>query len=128
MTEVWILGQWNAADALECVQQLLDCRLAQLRVGGVRHASIRKKLQPQRALGRLAQPIAGRLTIHQEASSRGMLVGVLGAGAVALFADQEQQPGAMPVAAKLLRGGDLRRDDPLGIARATPVNAAAVLP
>ena len=76
---------------LERVQQLVDGRLAQLRIGRVGHLAGRGNFVAQRAFGAERQPVLGGLAVDQVARAARVAGGGHSAGAVALLADHEQQ-------------------------------------
>ncbi len=76
----------------ERVEQFVDGRFAQFGISGVRHLACGCDLVAQRALGAERQLVFGGLAVDEESRSARLLRRAIGAGAVALLADDEQQP------------------------------------
>jgi len=75
--------------------------------------------QSQNAAGCAAQAVVGRLAVDQEPRSTGAFVGDHGAIAAAFLAyDEQHSDAALARCAQPFRRRDLRRQDPLGVARA----------
>ena len=106
--------------------QLVDRRLAQFRIRRVRHFSARHQFHVQRALARQRQLVLRRLAVNHEARADRLLVGRLRANRVPLLAHQKQQSDENARPAQLFRRQNLRRDNPLRIARPAPINALVI--
>src|SRR5919201_3975685 len=90
----------------------------------MRGATGRAEPQSQDAPGRDAQTTACRLAVHEKAAAVGGLVRPPRAVAAAFFAHDEQQADArLPEAPQRVDGGNLRREDTLGVNRAAAVEA-----
>ena len=72
--------------------QLVDCRLAQFRIGRVSHSSACGHFRPQRAFRSQCDVVLGRFAIDQKlAPCRSMIVRDLRAETVALFSNDEEE-------------------------------------
>src|SRR5919108_758610 len=84
------------------------------------------QLQPQHAARGEPEPVVGRLAVDQVAAAVTRVVRHARAVAAALLSDDEEQTdGCLAVATQPIRGGDLRGQDPLGVACAA---AAETIP
>ena len=106
--------------------KLVDRRLAQFGIRRVRHLSVRHQFHVQRTLTRQRQLVFGGLAVNHEARADRLPVGHLRADRISFFAHQKQQPGENACPAQLLSCQNLRRNNPLCVARAAPVNAPFV--
>jgi hypothetical protein len=124
-----IFGQRHAAKHHQRVEQLVDGRLAQLGKRGVRGTAVGLQPDAQRAARRRAEPVVGRLAVHEEAHARGRLpVGRAGAVAAAFLAHHEQQPEpSFAGGAQTFGGRNLCREDALGVAGAAAEYETALL-
>ena len=104
------------------LHQLVHGALAQLGIGRVRHLAGGLEDRAQGALGGQRQAIVGGLAVDEEAAALGRQVGRLGAGRVALFAGDKQQPNPESRRAQRLGGGDLGGDDSLGVGDPAPIH------
>ena len=78
-------------------------------------------------LRRGGQPVLGGFAVDQELHASGLLVRRLRALAVALLADQKQQPDMNVFGPQFLGCSNLRDDDALGVARTASVDAVRCL-
>ncbi len=76
----------------------------ELRIGGVGGPALGLDRQVERALGAEGQPVLRRLAVDQVAGARGIAVSRLGADAVRLLADHQQQPEAAGALGEQLLG------------------------
>ena len=90
------------------IEQLLDRRLAELRIPGVRRAAVGDEPAREHAARGGAEAIVGRLAVDQELRRRGNLIGRERAVAAPLFAGHEHQPDA-----RLARRAQAARPPPL---------------
>ena len=121
-------GKVHAADAFECVQQLVNGGFAQLGIGGMRQLALRDDFVTQHALGRRGQLVFGGLAVDEVARAARVFGGGVGAGAVALFAHDEQQAEIAHAGGQQAFGGDDHGgDDALGVGRAAAPDAVGVL-
>ena len=97
------------------LNQFVHRRVAEFRIGGVSHLAGCLEDRAQRAFRGQCQAIVRRFSIDQKAAALGREVRGLGAGRVALFARNKQQPNPKPSRAQRIRGGYLRRDNSLGV-------------
>ena len=88
------LGMGMRRIVLKRIQQFLDGRLAQMRIGGVRHAALRDDLVTQRALRSERELVFRGLAVDQIAAAARVAGGGIGAGAIALLAHDEKQRDA----------------------------------
>ncbi len=120
-TQHRIVRQCDLAHALQCIQQFLDCRFAQVRIRRMRHAPLRHDLKPKRAFRSEHQFALGRLTVDQVLAAARIFRRELSAGAIALLADNEQQRyPPLARSQQRLHCEDHGRDDALGVARTAP--------
>ncbi len=111
------------------VDQLVDRRLAELGKRRVRRPSGGLQHHAQDAARRETEPSSvGSPSIrYRQPAARGSRFARFGTFAAALLADHEQQPDArLAVRPQHVGRCDLRRENPLGVARAAAVDAAAL--
>ena len=108
--------QFHGTQTLQGGQQLVDGRFAKLRIRRVRHLSFGRQQKTQHALGRRGNLVFRGLTIDQETAAQRIFICHLRALAVTLFTHQKQHADRPAFFAQTLAGGDLRRDDALGVA------------
>ncbi len=111
----------------ERVDEFVDGGFAQFGIGGVGHFAGGDHFVAQRAFGAERQAIFGGLAVDDVARAARIPGGLVGAGAVALFADDEEQ-AEIPLAGieQRLDGLDHGGDDALGIAGAAAPDGLAV--
>ena len=114
------LRQGHSPQALQRDDELINGGIAEVGIGRVRQASTRDYFHAQRAFGSRGDAIFRRLSVDQEAARlrakfARLPVGDMRALAIALFAHQKKQ-AHRKLGAKALGGGNLRRDNSLGIA------------
>ncbi len=113
--------------ARQDVDQLVDRRVPQLRVGGVGRPPLGREGEIEIPLRAQGEPVLGGLAVDQVAGPPGVAVGHLGADAVRLLADDEQQAEpADPLVQQLPGGLEHGGDPPLGVARPPAVEEFAV--
>ena len=121
-------GQRDAADVGERVEQFVDGGIAQFGIGGVGHLAGGADLVAQRALAAERELVFGGLAVDDVARAARRLGGFVGAGAVALLADHEEQAeAAMAIFEQRLDGLDHAGDDALGVAGAASPDELVVL-
>ena len=86
-----LLGSSSLRTSVQRIEQLLDRRLAQLGIGGMRHLAAGHHLDTQRALRCDRQLVLRGLAVDEELRAARLLIGDLRALAVALLADQKEQ-------------------------------------
>src|SRR5262249_57792601 len=101
-------------------------RIPQMRISGVRHLSVSRDLHPQCAFRCDSKLVFRGLTVDQKAIARWILIGRLGAKAVAFLAHQEQHADGYALLAKTLAGGDLGGDDSFRVACTPTIDVLAV--
>ena len=118
----------SCAGSASASSKFVDGGFAQLGIGRVRHAAGGDDLVAQRALGAERELVLGGLAVDEEVRAARRLGGGVGAGAVALLADDEQQAEvaharASSASAALIMDGD----DALGVAGAASPDVLVVL-
>ena len=111
--------QFHFADGVQCVEQFLNRRIAQLGIGGVRHFPVRHQLHTGARLSIPGELVLGGFAVDDVFRTARISGRVISACAVSLLTDDEEQ-GKIPYALfeQALGGGDHRRDDALGVAGA----------
>src|SRR5262249_18174798 len=106
--EPWILRQLDRSKLDQRVQQLVDRRFSQLRIGGLCRPPDGAQLQPQDASRRESETVVSGLAVHEESTAARGSVGDAGAVASTLFADDKDQPdSSLSLAAKEISRRDL---------------------
>ena len=94
----------------------------------MRRPSVRLQLDPKEPAGRKPKTVVGGLAVDEVPRVRRYRVGGSRPIAPALLSHHEEQAGSLfPGGAQSLDGHQLSRDDPLRIARASPVDRAPLL-
>src|SRR5688500_10636081 len=119
-SEKTILRPLTPSNLLQNIEQLLNRRLTRLGIRGMRRATLSRNDHTDRTFGSCRQTIVSRLTIDQKlALTRGcVFICRLRAYTAQLFINREKQSNIVHVfPAQSLGCRDLRRNNPLGIAR-----------
>ena len=120
-------GQRDAADIGEGVEQFVDGGIAQFGIGGVGHLAGGADFVAERALAAERELVFGGLAVDDVARAARRCGGFVGAGAVALLADHEEQAeAAMAVFQQGFDGFDHAGDDALGVAGAASPDEVVV--
>ncbi len=124
-----IVRKLQAANDHQCVKQLVDGGFTELRIRGMRRASLCPEPYAQHASRSGAESVVGGLAIHQIADAcRRIFVRDAGAVAPALLADDEEQRHAPFASCAQAHGRrDLRGQDAFGVARTAAENQPALL-
>jgi hypothetical protein len=120
-------GQRDGAEAREQVDERIDGRAAEVRVGRVRLAAARAHGDAQRALGAARQLALGGLAVDEPAARGRQVVGRARAVGALLLADDEQEvdallAGAREAVGRAQHGGR----DPLRVRAPAAVQAVAL--
>ena len=122
------VGQRDAPDVGERVEQFVHGGLAEFRIGGVGHLAAGADLVAERALAAERELVLGGLAVDDVARAAGRLGGFVSARAVALLAHHEEQPeAAVSRGEQRLDGLDHAGDDALGVAGAASPDEFVVL-
>ncbi len=128
LAEHGIGGERQVPQPRQDVDELVDRRVPQLRIGGVGRLPLGLEGEIEVPLRAQGEPVLGGLAVDQVAGPPGVAVGHLGADAVGLLADHEQQaesadPLVQQLPGRLQHGGD----PPLGVARPPAMEEFAIL-
>ena len=120
-----VSGERQCPQPHERVDEQVDRGDAVLGKRGVIRTSACEQFDPQHASRERRELAVGRLAVDQVPVAHRVKVRQRGAVAAALLADDEQQADpAFAAGAEPIGGGQLRGQDPLGVARSSPVQPA----
>src|SRR5437016_5705013 len=118
--------QLHSSETIECLEQLVDGGLAEIRIRRMRHLAVRGDLHAQGSLGSSSNAVFGGLAVYQKFATGGMLIGDFGAQTIALLANQEEQSDQDAFGSQALRASDLGSNDSFRVARASAIDAGCV--
>ncbi len=125
--ESGIDGQRHFANAFQRVEQFLNGGFAEFGISGVGHAAVGDDLKAERAFGAESELIFGGLAINEVLAAARSVGGMNSAGAVAFFADDEEETEiAFAGGEEFLRGEQHGGDDAFSVTCTTTPDLSSV--